>query len=90
MGGCRVIVLCAHWYFVCVVTWHGLVLSCQVFNSDINYHVKNRSRRVDSQIWQRRLSGQVFAVSPSFTSFKDPKGWLVELMNTVSVLMLCL
>ena len=46
--------------------------------------MKNRTKRIDSQVWQRKLDNKVFAVSPHFTSFKDPKGWLVELMNWVS------
>ena len=46
--------------------------------------MKNRTRRIDSQIWQRRFDNKVFAVCPNFASFKDSKGWLVELMNSVS------
>ena len=62
-----------------------LNLLTTVFNADVNYHQKMKNKRTDHSKWQRVLGeGNVFAVMPHFHTHKDPKGWLVEVMNIVS------
>ena len=58
-----------------------------VFNADANYHTKMKNKRCDNSKWNRVLGeNNVFALMPHFQTHKDPKGWLVEIMNIVSVL----
>lgn len=57
-----------------------------VFNADANYHTKMKNKRCDNSKWNRVLGeNNVFALMPHFQTHKDPKGWLVEIMNIVSV-----
>ena len=62
-----------------------LNLLALVFNSDANYHTKMKNKRTEPARWTRVLGeGKVFALMPHFQTHKDPKGWLVEIMNVVS------
>ena len=64
---------------------HLLQLLAMVFNADANFHNKMKNKRTDSSRWNRVLGeGKVFAQMPHFHTHKDPKGWLVEIMNVVS------
>lgn len=64
---------------------HLLNLLALVLNADANYHTKMKNKRTDPSRWGRVLGeGKVFAVMPHFQTHKDPKGWLVEIMNVVS------
>ena len=61
-----------------------LHLLAMVLNADANYHVKMKNKRTDFSRWNRILGeGKVFAQMPHFHTHKDPKGWLVEIMNIV-------
>ena len=63
-----------------------LNLLSMVFNADANYHTKMKNKRCDNSKWNRVLGeNNVFALMPHFQTHKDPKGWLVEIMNIVSV-----
>lgn len=56
-----------------------------VFNADANFHTKMKTKRCDNSKWNRVLGeNSVFALMPHFQTHKDPKGWLVEIMNIVS------
>ncbi len=62
-----------------------LNLLAMVFNADANYHTKMKNKRTEPSRWTRVLGeGKVFAQMPHFQTHKDPKGWLVEIMNVVS------
>ena len=64
---------------------HLLNLLAMVLNADANYHTKMKNKRTDPGRWNRVLGeGKVFAQMPHFQTHKDPKGWLVEIMNVVS------
>ena len=57
-----------------------------VFNADANYHSKMKNKRCDNSKWNRVLGeSNVFALMPHFQTHKDSKGWLVEIMNIVSL-----
>ena len=65
---------------------HLLNLLAMVLNADANYHTKMKNKRTDPGRWMRVLGdGKVFAQMPHFQTHKDPKGWLVEIMNVVSL-----
>ena len=60
-----------------------------VFNADANYHTKMKTKRCDSSKWNRVLGeSNVFALMPHFQTHKDPKGWLVEIMNIVRLFLI--
>ena len=62
-----------------------LDLLVMVFNADANFHIKMRNKRTDPVRWKRLLGDDdVFAQMPHFQTHKDPKGWLVDIMNIVS------
>lgn len=61
-----------------------LQILAMVFNADANFHSKMKNKRTDLGRWGRLLGeGKVFAQMPHFHTHKDPKGWLVEIMNVV-------
>ncbi len=64
-----------------------LSLLAVVLDADANFHTKMKSRQADMSLWTRVLGGdkKVFAQMPNFHSHKDPKGWLVDIMNTVCI-----
>ena len=63
---------------------HLLHLLNMTFNADANYHNKMKTKRTDHTRWSRVLGEKmVFAQMPHFHTNKDPKGWLVEIMNVV-------
>ena len=56
-----------------------------MFNAEANYHVKMRNKRCDPSRWKRVLGEEgIFAQMPHFHTHKDPKGWLVDILNIVS------
>ncbi|XP_065904481.1 ubiquitin carboxyl-terminal hydrolase 24-like isoform X2 [Dysidea avara] len=58
-----------------------LELLTLVFRADCRFHSKNRQRRIDINQWNRLLHDKLFAIMPSYSSGKDPRGWLVDIMN---------
>lgn len=63
---------------------HMLQVLSMVFNPDANFHSKLKGKRADMGRWVRVLGeGKVFAQMPHFHTHKDPKGWLVDIMNVV-------
>jgi len=65
------------------------VLLCpQVFNADANFHNKMRNKRSDPSRWKRVLGEEgIFSQMPHFHTHKDPKGWLVDILNIVRKLL---
>eukprot|EP00731_Ephydatia_muelleri_P019119 Em0011g1159a len=59
-----------------------LDLLAVIFNSDTNFHNKLRNRKADST----PKGSHVFAQMPSYQLHKDPKGCLVDMMNTLKEL----
>ena len=57
-----------------------LQLLFQAFLPESEYHTKNRSRRSDKVLWEEKLGGKMFAMSPT-QAYKDPYGWLVNMVN---------
>ncbi|XP_022101626.1 ubiquitin carboxyl-terminal hydrolase 24-like isoform X2 [Acanthaster planci] len=53
-----------------------------VLNPETEFHYKNRSKHWDKLFWEDKFGmNNTFAVSPPFSSYKDPCGWLVNLIN---------
>ncbi|XP_065657355.1 ubiquitin carboxyl-terminal hydrolase 24 isoform X3 [Hydra vulgaris] len=63
-----------------------LGILCKCFDPESEFHFKNRSRK-----WNRTYYEDIFgyekcpAMSPPYTSYKDPFGWLVDLFNRFSL-----
>ena len=63
-----------------------LGLLAVVLDADANFHSKMKNRRTDMARWSRVLGEKkLFAQMPNFHTHKDPKGWLVEIMNIVRI-----
>ncbi|XP_071800380.1 ubiquitin carboxyl-terminal hydrolase 24-like isoform X2 [Asterias amurensis] len=53
-----------------------------VLNPETEFHYKNRSKAWDKNHWEDTFGvGQTYAVPPLFNTYKDPCGWLVNLVN---------
>ncbi|XP_038074652.1 ubiquitin carboxyl-terminal hydrolase 24-like isoform X2 [Patiria miniata] len=53
-----------------------------VLNPETEFHYKNRSKHWDKLYWEDKLGiNDTYAASPPFNSYKDPCGWLVNLIN---------
>ncbi|CAH1242990.1 USP24 [Branchiostoma lanceolatum] len=59
-----------------------LYLLSTVFDPDVNFHVKNRSRPAERLHWDTVFGeGKTYAISPAYATGCDPCGWLVNLVN---------
>ncbi|XP_078574103.1 ubiquitin carboxyl-terminal hydrolase 24-like isoform X1 [Branchiostoma floridae x Branchiostoma japonicum] len=59
-----------------------LYLLSTVFDPDVNFHVKNRSRPAERLHWASVFGeGKTYAISPAYATGCDPCGWLVNLVN---------
>ena len=63
-----------------------LCLRSQILNPETEFHYKNRSKHWDKLFWEDKFGiSNTYAVSPPFSTYKDPCGWLVNLINRVSL-----
>ncbi|XP_071490931.1 ubiquitin carboxyl-terminal hydrolase 24-like [Diadema antillarum] len=52
------------------------------FNPESEFHYKNRAKKWDHIHWEEVFGvNSTFAISPPFDTYKDPCGWLVNLIN---------
>ncbi|XP_041474973.1 ubiquitin carboxyl-terminal hydrolase 24-like isoform X2 [Lytechinus variegatus] len=59
-----------------------LEVLAMAFNPETEFHYKNRAKKWDHIFWEEKFGvNHTFAVSPPFETYKDPCGWLVNLIN---------
>ncbi|XP_033116308.1 ubiquitin carboxyl-terminal hydrolase 24-like [Anneissia japonica] len=52
------------------------------FNLETEFHIKNRMKKADKLHYEEIFGiNQTYAISPPYNTYKDPCGWLVNLIN---------